>query len=150
MTEADQESKSLPQPAPPAERDAPDSAKRRELIQIPTGDEESPPGLEFEPARSLAHRRQQAEMQQQIAAQEARKLKARSERHHSVWFGLGMFGLIGWSVVIPALAGVALGLWIDAQWPSRFSWTLMLLILGILFGCLNAWRWVQKEGRIDQ
>ena len=62
-----------------------------------------------------------------------------------------MFGLIGWSVVIPTLLGVALGLWIDRTWPSRFSWTLMLLLLGIILGSLNAWRWLSQEHqKIDQ
>ncbi|MDF1744474.1 MAG: hypothetical protein P1V19_12330, partial [Gimesia sp.] len=44
----------------------------------------------------------QTEIQQRIAAQEIRKLKAKNEKHHTIWFGLGMFGLIGWSVAIPA------------------------------------------------
>ena len=66
---------------------------------------------------------------------EARKLKARSRHGRGVWFGLGMFGLIGWSVALPALAGVALGAWIDRTWPSRYSWTLMLLLGGIILGC---------------
>jgi ATP synthase protein I len=41
--------------------------------------------------------------------------------------------------------GVAVGLWIDATFPSRFSWTLMLLLLGVGLGCLNAWYWVTRE-----
>ena len=149
MSEAERESKSESDRLPPAKPGSASPATARGPLQPPASGEESPPSLQFEPARSQEHRRQQAELQQQIAAQETRKLKARSEKHHSVWFGLGMFGLIGWSVAIPALLGIALGLWIDAHWPSRFSWTLMLLILGVLFGCLNAWRWVQKEGGID-
>jgi ATP synthase protein I len=47
-------------------------------------------------------------------------------------------------VVIPTLVGTAAGLWIDANWPSRFSWTLMLLVLGVALGCFNAWYWVKK------
>ena len=54
---------------------------------------------------------------------------ARSQR--SVWFGLGMFGLIGWSVAIPTLLGAALGQWVDKHYPGRFSWTLTLLLLGL-------------------
>jgi ATP synthase protein I len=56
-----------------------------------------------------------------------------------------MMGLIGWSVAIPTLAGAALGLWLDANHPASFSWTLTLLILGLLVGCLNAWHWVSRE-----
>jgi len=57
-----------------------------------------------------------------------------------------MFGVVGWSVAIPTLIGTALGIWIDNNWPSQFSWTLMLLIGGVMVGCLNAWYWVRKAG----
>ena len=81
----------------------------------------------------------------QVSRKEARKLKAKSRRPAGVWFGLGMFGLIGWSVALPALAGALLGAWIDRTWPSRYSWTLMLLLGGIIIGSLNAWYWVSQE-----
>ena len=35
----------------------------------------------------------------QVGAKAARKLKARRNSTQGVWFGLGMMGLIGWSVV---------------------------------------------------
>lgn len=81
-----------------------------------------------------------------IGIKELRKIKARG-RHSSIWFGLGMFGVIGWSVAIPTLLGLLLGLWIDSLWPSGYSWTLMLLVLGLGLGCLNAWRWIERERR---
>jgi ATP synthase protein I len=74
-------------------------------------------------------------------------MRARRQKDQSVWFGLGMFGLVGWSVAIPTLVGVALGVWIDLKWPSRYSWTLMLLIIGVMLGCLNAWFWLNRERR---
>lgn len=86
-------------------------------------------------------------LEQKIAVKQSRKVRARREGEHSTWFGLGMSGLVGWSVAVPALIGVAIGLWIDDHWPSRFSWTLMLMMFGIAIGCLNAWWWIQREGR---
>lgn len=56
-----------------------------------------------------------------------------------------MFGLVGWAVTIPTLFGAAIGVWIDSRWPGPHSWTLMLLILGVFLGCLNAWTWMQRE-----
>ena len=85
------------------------------------------------------------EFSRQVSRKEARRLKARGRKGHGVWFGLGMFGLIGWSVVLPALAGALLGAWIDRTWPSRYSWTLMLLLGGIILGAMNAWYWVDQE-----
>ena len=53
-----------------------------------------------------------------MGTKEDRKIKARRERDRSAWFGLGMFGLVGWSVAIPTLIGVALGWWIDHRFPG--------------------------------
>ena len=81
----------------------------------------------------------------QIGAQAARKLKAQRGATKSIWFGLGMSGLIGWSVTVPTLIGAALGIWVDKRYPSKFSWTLMLLLMGLVIGCFNAWHWVHSE-----
>jgi ATP synthase protein I len=69
-----------------------------------------------------------------IGAKETRKLKVRREAHHSIWFGMGMFGVVGWSVAVPTVLGVIIGAWIDRSWPSRYSWTLMLLFMGVVLG----------------
>lgn len=86
------------------------------------------------------------QLAKQIARGERRTLHARRTKR-SVWFGLGMYGLVGWSVAIPTIVGVALGAWIDATWPGRFSWTLMLLVAGLIVGCTTAWYWVAREQR---
>ncbi len=82
----------------------------------------------------------------QIGAKAARKLKARKSTQ-GVWFGLGMMGLIGWSVVVPTLLGAALGIWLDKHHPGKHPWTLALLVVGLAIGCLNAWHWVAKEDK---
>jgi len=76
-----------------------------------------------------------------------RKLKAQRDPAPGVWFGLGMMGLVGWSVAIPTLLGAALGVWLDKHYPGSHSWTLMLLIIGLAIGCLNAWHWVAREDK---
>lgn len=83
---------------------------------------------------------------EQVAGKAARKLKARDDPA-PVWLGLGMMGLIGWSVVLPTLAGAALGSWLDHRHPSPLPWTLALLTAGLCIGCANAWYWVAKEDR---
>ena len=80
----------------------------------------------------------------QIGAKAERKLKARNSTQ-GVWFGLGMMGLIGWSVVVPTLLGAALGLWLDEHHPGKQAWTLALLIAGLMIGCANAWYWVAQQ-----
>jgi len=80
-----------------------------------------------------------------IGAKTARKLRAQRHSTAGVWFGLGMMGLIGWSVVVPTLLGAALGVWLDDHHPGSHSWALALLIAGLVIGCANAWHWVAKE-----
>jgi len=88
-----------------------------------------------------------SEFSREIAAKVARKLRAQRNSNQGVWFGLGMMGLVGWSVAIPALAGTALGIWLDSHHPGNHSWTLALLIVGLALGCFNAWHWVDKENK---
>lgn len=83
----------------------------------------------------------------QVGAKADRKLAARRNSKPAVWFGLGMIGLIGWSVTVPTLLGVALGLWLDEHHPGRHPWTLALLVAGLMLGCWNAWHWIAKEER---
>jgi ATP synthase protein I len=87
---------------------------------------------------------QETAFSRRVGEQAARKLKARRSAN-GVWFGLGMMGLIGWSVAIPTLLGVALGYWLDRQFPGGHSWTLALLVAGLTIGCFTAAHWVAKE-----
>jgi ATP synthase protein I len=81
---------------------------------------------------------------QQVGDKERRKLKAQKNKQ-SVWFGLGMFGMVGWSVTVTTLLGAAFGIWLDKIYPESFSWTLTFLILGLFAGCLISWHWIAKE-----
>lgn len=82
-----------------------------------------------------------------IAEKEKRKLTALREKNGTVWFGLGMFGMVGWSVAVPALLGALLGIWLDRHYPETFSWTLTFLIIGLFTGSIIAWYWVTKEDK---
>src|ERR1035437_8108344 len=71
------------------------------------------------------------EFSQQVGEKATRKLKAQRHVTQTVWSGLGMMGLIGWSVAVPTLLGAALGLWLDEHHRGSHSWTLMLLAIGL-------------------
>ncbi len=89
---------------------------------------------------------EKSEFSREIQAKAARKIRARKS-NQGAWFGLGMLGLIGWSVVVPTLLGTALGIWLDNRYPGTYSWTLTLLVIGLVLGCINAWHWVDKEDK---
>jgi ATP synthase protein I len=84
---------------------------------------------------------------EEVGAQARRKLRAQRRGTPGIWFGLGMMGLVGWSVAIPTLLGAALGLWLDRRYPGPHSWTLALLLAGLVLGCWNAWHWLAREHR---
>ena len=83
----------------------------------------------------------------EVAVREKRMLKTKRTKMRSVCLGLGFFGLIGWSIVVPTLIGAGIGRWLDAAHPGERSRTLALLIAGLTLGCFNAGHWIMKEQR---
>lgn len=81
---------------------------------------------------------------EQVRSREQRRLDP-GRRDRNIFAGLGLFGVVGWSVTLPTVAATVLGVWIDGRFPSRYSWTLMLLGIGLALGCANAWHWLQRE-----
>lgn len=72
--------------------------------------------------------------------------RTRHEREKKgVWFGLGMIGLVGWSVAVPTLIGAAAGILLDTRTDTRYSWTIMLLFAGVITGSIIAWAWINRE-----
>lgn len=82
-----------------------------------------------------------------VGSKVTRKLRAQRHPERSVWMGLSTMGIIGWSVSVPSLLGLLLGVWLDKQYPTSVSWTLNLLIIGLVLGCMSAWHWVSKEAK---
>ncbi len=83
----------------------------------------------------------------QVSEKEKRKMNAQLQNSGSVWSGIGIFGMIGWSVAVPTLLGAALGLWLDKKYHPAFSWTLTGLLTGLCIGCVLAWHWIEAENK---
>lgn len=83
----------------------------------------------------------------QDIARHAKRMK--STRDHpapSPLRGIGTFGMIGWSIAVPTVGGAFLGLWLDRVAPQSFSWTIALILGGVVVGAFIAAAWVNKEG----
>ncbi|MDR0361632.1 MAG: AtpZ/AtpI family protein [Planctomycetota bacterium] len=85
-----------------------------------------------------------------VGVKASQKLRAERQAGQGVWWGLGMMGTIGWSVAVPTLLGALLGRWLDRDGPGGRSWTLALLVAGLMIGCINAWHWVGKENKSNR
>lgn len=97
--------------------------------------------------REKKYKNEQDDLVRLVRKKSVRKIRSRRKNKKGLLFGLGLFGLVGWSVSIPSLLLLALGIWIDRNYPGPYSWTLMLLILGMMTGCWNAWYWINKESK---
>lgn len=84
-------------------------------------------------------------LSEEVGVREARKARARRTKDRTLHVGIGMFGIVGWSVAVPTVIGAALGMCFDRLWPGPFSWTLALLLAGVTVGCFAAWYWVSME-----
>ncbi len=71
-----------------------------------------------------------------------RRLRARWEREgeRPLALNLAMIGALGWLVVLPALAGVFLGRWLDRRAGGGITFTGALLVAGVTLGAFLAWQ----------
>ena len=83
--------------------------------------------------------------EESIGERITRRLRRRREEGASHWYWVGMFGLVGWSVMVPTGIGILLGVLADGARDDRISWTLTGLLVGLALGCANAWYWVRHE-----
>jgi len=65
---------------------------------------------------------------------------SRDEGERSLAQNLAMIGVLGWTIVLPGLLGVAIGRWIDGALGGGIVFTAALLFAGIAAGSALAWR----------
>ncbi|MHC5038113.1 MAG: AtpZ/AtpI family protein [Planctomycetota bacterium] len=85
-----------------------------------------------------------ARLLREIEMRSARKKREAEYRDRGFWTGVGVMGLVGWSVILPAVLGAYLGLWIDRELGLSRIFSGGLALLGLCAGCWNAWRMVRK------
>jgi ATP synthase protein I len=98
----------------------------------------------------MAERDGDKDLMREIAGKASRKLRSRASGRNPLWLGLGAFGIVGWSVALPTLIGVAAGIWLDGVLDDRISWTVTGLFAGAAIGCVIAWLWVSRTSRGDR
>ncbi|WP_166265366.1 AtpZ/AtpI family protein [Marinobacter caseinilyticus] len=87
--------------------------------------------------------------EEDIGRHAQRLQRARDNPGTSPLRGLGAFGIIGWSVAVPTVAGAFLGMWLDHTLRQAFPWTIALILGGVTLGGFIAWAWVSKERQND-
>lgn len=96
------------------------------------------------------HDRARAEaLRRTVLRKTIRRERARRRGDESAWAWLGTFGLVGWTVVVPTLLGLAVGIFIDERVESPISFTITFLIVGAATGMTMAWYWVRRESESE-
>ncbi len=83
-------------------------------------------------------------------AEAARKAAARAQEGErdpepSLGRRLGQIGVLGWTIVIPALLGLAAGRWLDKTMHSGVFFSAPLVMLGAALGLWLAWKWMSRQ-----
>ncbi len=82
---------------------------------------------------------------QRAIKKEEQKLKSHPPNEVNVWSGFRVFGLVGWSVVIPTLIFLAIGRWLDHLRHDGHACTVSMLAAGVTFGFFLALVLIAKE-----
>lgn len=69
---------------------------------------------------------------------------ARNKPGESPLLGFGVFGIVGWSIAVPTVAGALLGHWLNRVAPQNFNWAIALILGGVVVGGFIAARWINK------
>ncbi|PEQ11596.1 ATP synthase subunit [Novosphingobium sp. PC22D] len=83
-------------------------------------------------------------------ASAARRARRREEQagadpEPSLGVRLGQIGVLGWMVVLPMLAALALGRWIDHRFGTGIFFSAPALMIGAGLGFTTAWRWMHRR-----
>jgi ATP synthase protein I len=73
------------------------------------------------------------------------RLERREHSAESFWRSLSVLGTVGWSIAIPAVAGVWLGRRLDQMFDTGVRFTLMFMVAGVMIGSVVAWRVVREH-----
>jgi ATP synthase protein I len=53
--------------------------------------------------------------------------------------------VLGWIFVVPTLAGLFFGRWLDAQFETGIFWSAPMMLLGLCIGGWTAWKWMNAR-----
>jgi len=84
-------------------------------------------------------------MRRKIRVHRGRKELWEDKGERSLGQNLAMIGALGWLIVIPALVGIFLGRWLDRLAATGIMWAAALLFLGVIGGCVMAWKRIHHD-----
>ena len=82
--------------------------------------------------------------------EEIRKHRSRHEKwlregDMSVGRRLAQIGVLGWIFVVPTLAGLFFGRWLDTLFETGIFWSAPMMLFGLCIGGWTAWKWMNAR-----
>jgi len=114
------------------------------MTDEPHRDRTEPPAPDAPVGEQMARERAD-EFRRIVSRKSIRRARARRRSPGTIWSWMGTFGLVGWTVTVPTLLGVAFGVFLDGRTDSSVSFTITFLVVGAAVGVTMAWYWVRKE-----
>ena len=69
----------------------------------------------------------------------------RKDAEPSLGQRLGQIGVLGWAIVLPALAGLFLGRWLDKTYETGVFFSAPMVMIGAGVGFWLAWKWMSRQ-----
>jgi ATP synthase protein I len=74
-----------------------------------------------------------------------RERLGREDPEPSLGRRLGQIGILGWTIVVPALIALFAGRALDRAFDTGVFFSAPMLMLGVAFGFWSAWRWMHRQ-----
>jgi ATP synthase protein I len=82
---------------------------------------------------------------EEIRRASARRDRWQREGDMSVGRRLAQIGVLGWIFVLPTLAGLFFGRWLDVKFEAGIFWSAPMMLLGLGVGGWTAWKWMNAR-----
>jgi len=96
----------------------------------------------------LAEQKEHPQMQDHLQKPDRTGSHINDQDRSSNFFELlGHVSTLAWNLVIPIVGGVLLGYYLDSRTDGELTWTLSLLVLGVLIAFSNLYNLYIEHGR---
>jgi ATP synthase protein I len=85
------------------------------------------------------------ELEEGIARRRAQRDRWKSEGERPIALNLAMIGVLGWLIVLPTLAGIFAGQWLDRREGTGLTFTAAFLVVGLALGAGLAWQKMHRS-----
>ncbi|MBS1164551.1 MAG: F0F1-ATPase subunit family protein [Proteobacteria bacterium] len=90
------------------------------------------------------HKDRQDRLAEAARQAEKRRREGLATPEPSLGARLGQIGVLGWTIVVPMLIGVAIGRWLDRTLGTGVFFSAPLIMIGAAIGFWSAWKWMHR------